>query len=167
MFIDQFYSEFEMEFKSTRRVLENLDFSKFDYKPHPKSFTFKHLALHVANMPNWGFLTLKSNEYRMTPEETSLDKDAPETKEALLQVFDENVKKFLEALKGMTEDKMLETWTLYFQDKQLFGQPRHIVLRSSVMNHMIHHRAQLTVYLRMNDLKVPGLYGPSADDQKF
>lgn len=107
MFIDQFYSEFEMEFKSTRRVLENLDFSKFDYKPHPKSFTFKHLALHVANMPNWGFLTLKSNEYRMTPEETSLDKDAPETKEALLQVFDENVKKFLETLKGMTEDQML------------------------------------------------------------
>lgn len=167
MLIDQFYSEFEMEFKGTRRVLENLDFSKFDFKPHPKSFSFKHLSLHVANMPFWGLLTLKSNEYRMTPEETSLDRDNPETKEDLLALFDKNVNLFLETLKGMTEEQMLETWTLYFNDQPLFGQPRHVVLRSSVMNHMIHHRAQLTVYLRMNDLKVPGLYGPSADDQKF
>ncbi|MCC6637860.1 MAG: DinB family protein [Ignavibacteriaceae bacterium] len=167
MFVEQFYSEFEIEFKGTRRVLENLDFSKFDYKPHPKSFSFRHLALHVANMPNWGFLTLNSNEYRMNPEEASLDRDNPLSKEELLESFDKNVNQFMEKLKGTTEEQMLEVWTLYFQDKALFGQPRHIVLRSSVMNHMIHHRAQLTVYLRMNDLKVPGLYGPSADDQKF
>lgn len=167
MLVEQFYNEFEMEFKGTRRVLENLDFSKFDYKPHPKSFSFRHLAMHVANMPFWGLSTLKSNEYRMSPEDASLDKDNPQSKEELLELFDKNVKEFMALLKGTTEEQMLETWTLYYQDKPYFGHPRHIVLRSSVMNHMIHHRAQLTVYLRMNDLKVPGLYGPSADDQKF
>lgn len=167
MFIEQFYREFEMEFKGTRRVLENLDFSKFDYKPHPKSFSFGNLAIHVANMSMWGLLTLTSNEYRMNANDLNLANIIPDTKEDLLALFDNNVNKFLETLKGMTEEQMDESWTLYYEDKALFGEPRHIVLRSSVMNHMIHHRAQLTVYLRMNDLKVPGLYGPSADDQKF
>lgn len=166
MLVEQFHTEFTNEFKGTRRVLDNVDFDKFDYKPHPKSFSFGHLTAHLANMPWWGLATLTANEYHLTEADTNLDKSVPATKEEMMAKFDENVAKFLETLKTMTEDQMHETWTMYFQGKPYFGIPRHVALRSSVMNHMIHHRAQLTVYLRMNDLRVPGLYGPSADDQK-
>lgn len=166
MMVDEFYREFENEFKGTRKVLENLDFSKFDFKPHPRSFSFKHLALHLANISYWGLLTLTTNEYHLKDSEVNPDFDVPVDKEEMLGKFDENVRKFLEVLRGMTVDQMNEMWTLYYNGKPFFGEPRHSVLRSSVMNHMIHHRGQLTVYLRMNDLKVPGLYGPSADDKK-
>jgi uncharacterized damage-inducible protein DinB len=167
MLVEQFYSEFEMEFKGTRKVLENLDFSKMDYKPHPKSFTFGDLSAHVANMSYWGLLTLTSNEFKMGIDGKDSMLTLPGTKEELLAFFDENVNKFFETLKEMTEEQMHETWTLYYEGKVLFAEPRYIALKSSVLNHMIHHRAQLTVYLRMNDLKVPGLYGPSADEQMF
>lgn len=166
MMVDEFYREFENEFKGTRKVLENLDFSKFDFKPHPRSFSMKHLAMHLANISYWGLMTLTKNEYHLQESDMNQDANAPATKEEMLAKFDENVRKFLEVLRGMTVDQMNEMWTLYLNGKPIFGEPRHSVLRYSVMNHMIHHRGQLTVYLRMNDLRVPGLYGPSADDKK-
>ena len=166
MIVDEFYSEFEQEFKGTRKVLENLDFSKFDFKPHPRSFSLKHLAMHLANISYWGLMTLTTDKYHLKDSEVNPDFNTPETKEEMLRKFDENVRKFLDVLRGMNEEQMDEIWTLYYNGKPFFGEPRHSVLRSSVMNHMIHHRGQLTVYLRMNDLRVPGLYGPSADDKK-
>ncbi|GMU88157.1 MAG: hypothetical protein AMXMBFR49_03650 [Chlorobiota bacterium] len=157
--------EFENELKGTRRVLEAVDFEKVDYKPHPKSFAFGDLTAHLANVASWGLWTVKHNEYRMTMEDAQNDKELPDTKEELLTKFDSVVAEFLDILGGLTQDQLNETWTFYFNEQVVFAMPRQNVLKATILNHMIHHRGQLTVYLRMNDLKVPGLYGPTADDQ--
>lgn len=159
-------NDFENEFKGTRRVLEAVDFEKVDYKPHPKSFAFGDLTAHLSNVASWGLWTVQHNEFRMKAEDVQNDRALPDTKEELLAKFDSVVAEFLEILGGLSEEQMNETWTFYFHDKVVFAAPRKEVLKSTILHHMIHHRAQLTVYLRMNDLKVPGLYGPSADDPR-
>ena len=157
--------EFENELKGTRKVLEAVDFEKVDYKPHPKSFSFGDLTAHRSNVANWGLWTVKHNEFRMKASDAQTDRELPDTKAELLTKFDTVVAEFLEILGGLTEEQMNEIWTFYFNDQVVFSMPRKNVLKATILNHMIHHRGQLTVYLRMNDLKVPGLYGPTADDQ--
>jgi len=159
--------EFENEMKGTRKVLEAVDFEKVDYKPHQKSFSFGDLTAHLSNVAGWGLWTVKHNEYRMTPADAQADRSLPDTKEELLSKFDAIVAEFLEILGGLTEEQLNETWTFYFNDQVVFAMPRKNVLKTTILNHMIHHRGQLTVYLRMNNLKVPGLYGPTADDSSF
>lgn len=162
--IDGLLNEFDHEMESTRKTLERVPEDKFGWKPHAKSGTMIWLAGHVANIPGWPKVTI---------EQDSIDVDGfvpppvPTNRQELLSLFEQNVTAGRAALAAANEAKMFQTWTLKAGGKVMFSMPKIAVLRSMVMNHLIHHRAQLTVYLRMNDVPVPALYGPSADEQPF
>jgi uncharacterized damage-inducible protein DinB len=157
--------EFDQEMAKTRSVLSRIPMDKFDWKPHEKSFGMGDLANHVARMAGWGMSTMTTDSLDYAP----VDGPAPEppiarTTEELLALFDESVAGFREAIEGATDEHFMAPWTLQAGGEDLFTMPRGAVIRTLILNHIIHHRAQLTVYLRLNDLPVPGLYGPSADE---
>lgn len=157
--------EFDHEMATTRRVIERVPEDRAGWRPHPKSWTLGDLAIHLCNLPSWGVLTLK---------ETELDLNPPggpgwtppkfSTREAALAIFDQNVKQAREWIEKSTDADYLVGWSLKNGGKVAFTLPRVVVLRSFVLNHMIHHRGQLTVYLRLNDVPLPSVYGPSADE---
>lgn len=152
--------DFEVEMETTRRVLERVPSDKGTWKPHTKSFSLAHLAQLVAWIPGWITRTLK---------EPTLDlaKGAGytnETTETLLRLFDSNAGSARAALKQTTDADWAATWTLKMGPQTLWAAPRTVVVRNH-LNHLIHHRAQLTVYLRLLDVPVPATYGPSADER--
>ena len=155
--------EFDQEMKATRRLLERVPESKGDWKPHEKSSALGSLAQHVANIPMLMDIVMKRDEL-VAPDPTTR---APKftTTAALVEFFDKNVKLAREALTGVPDSRMAMPWTLKFGDKTIFTRPRSAVVRSFVMSHHIHHRAQLGVYLRMHDVALPSMYGPTADEQ--
>lgn len=155
--------EFDAEMASTRRVLERVPAGRFDFKPHEKSFSLEDLASHLANIPSWTAITLKTEELDMGQDFGP--RDTSDT-EALLAHFDRHVAEGRTALEKATVPDMAVPWTLRVGEQVVFTLPRGVVMRSFVMNHMIHHRAQLTVYLRLLDVPVPGVYGPSADEHQ-
>jgi uncharacterized damage-inducible protein DinB len=118
------------------------------------------LAGHVANLPAWAVMAIQRDSIDLAPLRTP----EPDSCAALLEMFDKNVAEARAAIAGATDEHLLKTWTLLIGGKVVFALPRVAVLRGSVMNHLIHHRAQLGVYLRLNDVPVPALYGPSADE---
>jgi uncharacterized damage-inducible protein DinB len=158
--------EFDMEMANTRRVLERVPQLQGAYAPHPKSMTLSRLAGHVAEMPLWGVMTLGRDDLDMRPEGEPTFKPyhLTSTVEAL-EFFDENLRQARALLANASDETMMRTWTLKDNGRTILAMPKVAVMRSFVMNHMIHHRAQLGVYLRLNDVPVPGLYGPSADEQ--
>ncbi len=155
-------AEFDAEMASTRRVLERVPADRFDFKPHEKSYALRDLATHVANVPSWTAITLASEELDLGRE---FERFVPETTDDVLAHFDRHVAEARAALEKATTDQMDVPWTLRMGEQEIFTMPRRAVLRTFVLNHMIHHRAQLTVYLRLLDVPVPGVYGPSADEQ--
>jgi uncharacterized damage-inducible protein DinB len=157
--------EFDHEMANTRKTLERVPDDKFAWKPHEKSFPMGHLASHLANLPGWTNVTIDMEEFDMSPPGGEPAK-TPEchTRQELLDTFDGNVAKARAALAGITDDRMFRNWSLLAGGNKIFSMPRIAVLRSFVMNHIIHHRAQLGVYLRLNDIPVPSIYGPSADE---
>jgi uncharacterized damage-inducible protein DinB len=158
-------SEFDVEIASTRKTLERVPEDKPDFRPHDKSMPLARLAGHVAEVPTWAIMTLTKDEIDINP--TDGPKYTPfvmTTRNELLARFDEDVKKTREALAAASDESMMETWTMKSGGKDIMAMPRVAVLRSFVMNHMVHHRAQLGVYLRMNNVPVPSIYGPSADE---
>jgi uncharacterized damage-inducible protein DinB len=158
--------EFDQEMANTRKVLERLPASKFSWKPHPKSFAAGALAAHIANMVEWGVLTLQSDSFDYAPPGAPPYKTPEFTStEALIEAFDKNLGQARSALAAAGDSQMLAPWSLMAGGKTVMTMPRAAVMRSFVMNHIIHHRAQLGVYLRLSDIPVPGLYGPSADEQ--
>jgi len=158
--------EFDQEMANTRKVLERVPESKFSWKPHPKSFDFGSLAAHVANMAEWANLTLESDSFDYAPPgKEPYQTPKPPTTEALVAAFDKSVGHARSALQAADDGKMMAPWSLMAGGKTMMTMPRVAVIRTFVMNHIIHHRAQLTVYMRLNDIPVPGLYGPSADEQ--
>ncbi len=158
--------EFDMEMAGTRKTLERVPDDKFDWKPHPKSATVRQLAVHLALFPSWMIDTLNKTSFDYAPEGGEPYKP-PEVKsrQDLLEIFDRDVAKAREALQAASDAELMATWSLLAGGKTVFAMPRIAVLRGMVMNHMIHHRAQMGVYLRLNDIPVPALYGPSADEQ--
>lgn len=158
--------EFDQEMANTHKVLERVPAAKFSWKPHPKSFEFGALAAHVANMADWANLTLESDSFDYAPPGAP-PYETPKfaSTQDLVAAFDKSVANARTALAGADDSKMMAPWTLMAGGKSLMTMPRVAVIRTFVMNHIIHHRAQLTVYLRLNDIPVPGLYGPSADEQ--
>lgn len=157
--------EFDQEMASTRKVLERCPDDKLDFKPHPKSFAMGALATHIANMLGWAVDTLKKDSFDVAPEGAPPYKEEPiKTNSELLAKFDKNVAAAREALAATTDEAFMNQWTLLAGGKPLFSMPRVAVIRSMIMNHLIHHRAQMTVYLRLNDIPVPAVYGPSADE---
>jgi uncharacterized damage-inducible protein DinB len=158
--------EFDQEMANTRKVLERVPADKFSWKPHPKSFTFGALAAHVANMPEWAGLTMQSDSFDYAPPGAA-PYETPKfsTTEQLLAAFDKSVGEARAAIAAADDGKFATPWTLKAGGKDIMTMPRVAVIRSFVMNHTIHHRAQLGVYLRLNDIPVPALYGPTADEQ--
>lgn len=154
--------EFDNEMASTRKLLANLPEDKLDYQPHPKSMKLGRLAGHVAEMPGW-IAALPGSDKLEIPADWK--PNVATSKEQLLAFFDENVAKGRAALASLSDEDLQQPWSLVFGGHTAFTLPKIVVIRNVVMNHTIHHRAQLGVYYRLNDVAVPGMYGPSADDK--
>ncbi len=159
-------AQFEQEMAGTRRALERVPFDKADWAPHEKSMTLGRLAGHIAEMPGWGMSVLESDEYDMNPPEGE-PYTPPEIKstEELLAMFDSGVAAAKAKLPTMSDEAMMSNWRLLSGGEEVFGGPRGPVFNNMIISHVIHHRGQLTVYLRLNGVPVPALYGPSADEQ--
>jgi uncharacterized damage-inducible protein DinB len=148
---------------NTRKVLERVPDDKLSYKPDPKSMTLGRLAGHVAEMVGWGAAVLQADSFNISPDFKALD---PTSRQQVLAELDKNASAVRTALAATSDDAFQKPWRLTMGDHEIFNLPRLAVFRSMVMNHMIHHRAQLTVYFRLTGVPVPGLYGPSADEQQ-
>jgi uncharacterized damage-inducible protein DinB len=166
MRIADFIPEFDQETGNTRRMLERVPEDKLAWKPHPKSGTLGWLASHVAELPGWTVETFRQDSLDIAPLGTTPTPLKPlDSKEALLNRFDEKVRVARTVLTAATDDDLQKPWTLLSGGKPMFTLPKGAVFRTFVMNHLIHHRAHLGMYLRLNDVAVPGLYGPSADEK--
>lgn len=160
--------EFDQEAANTRKCLERLPEDKFGYKPHEKSGTLGWLADHVSGMFGWAKETFTLTELDLAPEgKPWTPPPPPKTTAELLAQFDKNVAAGRAALAAASDEDMGVMWSLKMNGQTIFQMPRIACYRSMVMNHAIHHRAQLTVYMRLNEISVPGLYGPSADEKNF
>jgi uncharacterized damage-inducible protein DinB len=157
--------EFDHEMANTRKTLERVPDDKFGWSPHLKSFPMGKLASHLANLPVWTNITIGQDAFDMAPNGERATTPECHSQKEVLDTFDANVAQAREALAGVTDEKIFGNWALLDNGNQLLSMPRVAVLRSFVMNHIIHHRAQLGVYLRLNDIAVPSIYGPSADEQ--
>jgi len=157
--------ELDQEMAKTRTTLERIKEEMFDWKPHEKSFSFGDMANHLARLPGWGAETLNSDSLDLDPETSGFSPPPPdETLEGVLATFDQNVAEFRTALAKAGDQDLVVEWSLFNAGEKLFTMPRVAVIRGMILNHIIHHRGQLTVYLRLNELPVPALYGPSADE---
>jgi uncharacterized damage-inducible protein DinB len=155
-------SEFDLEMAHTRTLLQRVPQDRMGWRPHPKSWTLGMLATHIAWLPTWIPSTLQGDYKDVAVPETPRDPAA--TRTALLDLFDRNVMAARKALVNADETLLREPWSLRRQSKTLFVLPRVVVIRTYVLNHIIHHRAQLGVYMRMNEVPLPSIYGPSADE---
>jgi uncharacterized damage-inducible protein DinB len=158
-------AQFDHEMVGTRKTLERVPFDKADWRPHPKSFPLVALATHVARIPGWARETCTQDELDFSKGNPAEWNKAATSSAELLALFDRNVAAGRAAIAGCSDEDFMKPWSLKSGDAVHFTLPRIVVLNSFVMSHTIHHRAQLGVYLRMLDVPVPGLYGPSADEQ--
>lgn len=157
--------EFDQEIASTRRTLERVPADKLDWSPHPKSGTMGWLATHVARIPEWATITIAQDQLDVAPGGQPPEPATPAADPAaLLATFDENVAAARAAIEGASDETLMKPWSLLQNGTTLMTLPKAAVLRSFVMNHLVHHRAQLGLYLRLNDIPVPAIYGPSADE---
>jgi len=162
--VDALLPEFDHEMTTTRKVLERVPEDRFDWKPHAKSFSLRDLAQHVATVPMWGSVTLNSAEL----DTAAMNPIPPVSNRAeLLSMFDQNAAATRAALVDKSDAELMTPWALKRGTQTIFSMPRAMVWRSFVMSHLIHHRGQLSVYLRLNDTPVPSIYGPSADEGAF
>jgi uncharacterized damage-inducible protein DinB len=153
--------EFDHEMTNTRKMLERIPENKLDYKPDPKSMSMGVLASHIAEMVGWLKETIQQPSIDIAP---GFKPFLAASRKELLEKFDSSVAGSRAALAGASDQAMMQTWSLKVGGNEMFSMPRIGVIRSMIMNHVIHHRAQLSVYYRLNGVPVPGMYGPSADE---
>ena len=158
---DALVPEFDHEMTTTRKLLERLPEDKFDWKPHARSFSLGALATHLTNLPVWGSETLTKSEFDLGGSPAN---GMVASKNELLSQFDQNVATTRAALVGKTDGELMAMWSLKRGNQTIFSMPKAVVWRSFVLNHLVHHRGQLSVYLRLLDVPVPSMYGPSADE---
>jgi len=162
-----FLAQLDAEAKRTRRALERVPEGKDDWTPHPKSMPLGRLAMLVARMPSWVALVVDRDELDLNPPGGSnIDQRPLRTSAELVKALDEGVAQARSALVTATDDHLLKPWKLLVAGRVVSEQPRHVVVRDT-FTHLAHHRGQLTVYLRLNDIPVPAIYGPSADEARF
>ncbi len=162
---DSILPEFDHEMKTTRKLLERIPEQKADWQPHAKSMSLGHLGVHLSQLPIWGMFTMKQTELDLSPPGGPPYKTPDfESTAALLAAFDDHVKQSREAISSASDSDFMVPWTLKNAGQTIFTMPRVACLRTFVVNHVIHHRGQLSVYLRLNDVPVPSIYGPSADE---
>jgi uncharacterized damage-inducible protein DinB len=159
--------EYDAEIVTTRKVLERVpdDADWGEWKPHPKSFPMAHLAQLVAMLPGWVAMTLEKTELDIAPKEGPRTGYTIETTATLLAMFDKNAKEGRAALVKATDADFQVPWTLKAAGNAVLTEPRYMILRQMVINHLVHHRAQLGLYLRLAGEKVPSMYGPTADEK--
>ena len=158
--------EFDHETATTRTLLERVPDGKAGWKPHVKSMSLGELAMHLASIPGWAPVTLKQTEFDTNPPGgQSYTPPAYDSTSKMLAAYDEGVKAARVMLAATSDGEMMVPWTLKQGGKAIFSMPRAGVFRSFIMNHAIHHRGQLSVYLRLCDVKLPNIYGPTADTQ--
>ena len=157
--------EFDQEMATTRKVLERIDDGALDWKPHEKSMSMGDLATHLVNIPSWTGMTIKTDSFDVSPPGGEAFHIPPVTsrKEAL-EMFDRNVTDARAAIAGAGDDVWMQPWSLLAGGQVAFTMPKAAVMRGFVLSHGIHHRGQMSVYLRLRDIPVPSIYGPSADD---
>jgi uncharacterized damage-inducible protein DinB len=155
-------AEYKQEAITTRKLLERIPPDALGWKPHEKSMTMERLAVHVAELYGWPSIILTSNELdfsKMEYKPPAIVKISD-----LLEFFDQSVGKASDLLKNQTDEHLLKPWKLRTGEKVFFEMPRLAVIRSMALNHSIHHRGQLSVYLRLRNVPIPSIYGPSADE---
>jgi uncharacterized damage-inducible protein DinB len=164
-FAEMVLPEFDQEMASTRKVLERIPQDKLDWQPHPKSHTIGWNANHLASLPEWLVHTMGQSALDIAPV-GGPPYVSPKlaSRQEIVEMFDRNVAAGRAALKAATDEDMAGIWTLLQGGNPIFSMPRSAVVRAFVLNHIIHHRAILCVYLRLNDIPVPGMYGPSGDE---
>jgi uncharacterized damage-inducible protein DinB len=156
--------ELEMEMPSTRKTLERIP-EKFDWAPHQKSMTLGRLAQHLSELPDWAVKAISLDELDLAP--PGVQPPPPQIATSRAQVlanFDKNLAGAKAALAGTNDEHLMKPWSLKMGGKTILTMPRVAVVRNFVLNHNVHHRAQLGVYLRLNNIAVPSVYGPSADE---
>lgn len=154
--------EMEQEAATARRLLERLPEDKFEWQPHEKSMTLGRLGSHVAETIEWTEMTIHQDVLDFA--EMDYKPEPPATSAGLLEKFDAGVKAALETLNGVSDEDIMKPWTMKDGEKVYMTMPKVAVMRGFVMNHMIHHRGQLSVFMRLLDVPVPSIYGPSADE---
>ena len=155
------FADLDTELATTRRMLERVPDGKDDWRPHKKSRTLDELATHIAQLPGFGIMMLTRDEYDGG---TRSPEPKPSCCSERLEIFDDVSGEFRRLVKELTWDKAMSPWTLKFRGQVVFSAPRAQLVRSAMMTHLAHHRAQLGVYLRLLDVSVPVSYGPTADE---
>ena len=163
--IDPLIMEMDREASSTRKMLERVPDGKLAWAPHPKSMTLGKLALHVATLPGWAE-TLKDDGFNIGVDARPIP-PIPENAAGLVAIFDKSIADAKAALNALDDARAMGLWTLSMKGKPVFSMPRVAAVRSIMLNHSVHHRGQLSVYLRLLDVPIPGMYGPSADENPF
>jgi uncharacterized damage-inducible protein DinB len=163
---DLLLPEFDQEMARTRTVLERCPEAKFGWKPHEKSFAIGPLATHIVMMMKWLADTMNADSFDVAPPGQEPYREEPvKTQAELLKRFDQGVAAARQSMIGVSDDHWMRPWSLLSGGNALFTMPRYTAVRAFILNHAIHHRAQLGVYLRLNNIPVPAIYGPSADEQ--
>jgi uncharacterized damage-inducible protein DinB len=153
--------EFDREMANTRKTLERIPEDKFDWKPHEKSMRLGSLAVHLATMVGWVADLMKQDSLDLDP---NYEQPKVNTRSEIVEMFDQGVATARAAIEGASDEEFLKPWTLLSGGKEILTMPKAAVIRDFALSHSIHHRAQLGVYLRLNDVPVPSIYGPSADE---
>jgi uncharacterized damage-inducible protein DinB len=163
---DSLLPEFDHEMKTTRALLERVPDDKAAWKPHAKSMSMGELAIHVASLTNFALMTVGQTEFDMNPPGGEPFRSPKwQSSSATLATFDNGIADARRAIAGVSDAELMVPWTLKSGAHTIFTLPRIAVLRSFLMNHIIHHRGQLSVYLRLNDVPLPPMYGPTADER--
>lgn len=165
---DAILPEFEYEMATTRKTLERVPEDKVNWKPHDTSMAMGRLAGHIAEMAGFVAATFQGDSFDFAPPGSQpRQPTVMSSRKQLLELFDKNVADAKAAISKASDEDMRKTWTLMNGGKTFFAMPRIEVLRSMILNHVIHHRGQLSVYLRMNQVPVPSIYGPSGDEGRM
>ncbi|MDQ3022116.1 MAG: DinB family protein [Bacteroidota bacterium] len=158
-------AELQHEAANTRKMLERVPEKSFSWKPHDKSMSLGEITNHLAEIPHWVGVSIEQDELDFAG--SDYKPRTPTTTEDLLKFFDTNIEKALESLKNASDEKLFENWTMRNGEQVYFTMPKIAVVRSFVMNHSVHHRGQLSIYLRLLDVPLPSIYGPTADESNM
>jgi uncharacterized damage-inducible protein DinB len=162
---DMFLTEFDREMETARKTLERIPEEKLSWKPHEKSMQLDRLAGHIAELAGWAIPTIEQDSLDfMPPGQPPFQPTIATSRKQVLEIFDKNRDGSRRSIAGASDEHLMQNWSLLRGGQTLFSMPRFAVLRSFFLNHIIHHRAQLGVYLRLNNIPVPSVYGPSADE---
>ena len=162
---DLFLSEFDQEMATARKTLERIPDDKLSWKPHEKSMPLNRLAGHIAELAGWAVPTIEQESLDFRPPgQPAFQPTIATSRKQVLEIFDKNREASRRSIAGASDQHLMKNWSLLSAGQTILTMPRFAVLRSFFINHIIHHRAQLGVYLRLNNVPVPSVYGPSADE---